>query len=63
MIAEQYLIEKYPDFNKVNKKIVMKSVDNNWQVTYELPENMLGGAPVVIIENETGRIINTYRTQ
>ena len=62
-LAEKFVTERYPDFDKCNKKPFLTDLDDRWEFTYELPEDMIGGAPVVIIDKQSMKIIHTYRTQ
>jgi hypothetical protein len=38
---------KYPDFDMGRTKVVILKAGDQWKVTYDLPQYMLGGAPVV----------------
>lgn len=62
-IAEEFVAVRYTDFDKRNKKPVLTDSGANWEFTYELPENMAGGAPVVIIDKRTMKVIRSFRTQ
>lgn len=62
-IAESFVTSKYPDFDKSRKKVVISTSGDQWEVTYELPDDMLGGAPVVFIDKLTGKVTRSYRTQ
>lgn len=62
-VAEKFIAGRYSDFDKHNKKPVLKDTGNHWEVTYELPEDMIGGAPVVIIDKQTMQVIRSFRTQ
>lgn len=62
-LAEKFVAEKYPDFDKRNKKPFLTDLDDRWEFTYELPDDMIGGAPVVVIDKQAMRIVHTYRTQ
>jgi NTF2 fold immunity protein of polymorphic toxin system component len=62
-IAEQFVAKRYPDFDKTNKKLVIKETETNWEVTYQLPDDMIGGAPVVVIDKKSKTVIRSYRTQ
>ena len=61
--AELFVAAKYPDFDKSGKRAVARTIGDQWEVTYELPEGMLGGAPVVLVDKKTGRVIRSFRTQ
>lgn len=62
-IAEKFVADRYPDFDNRKKKPVLKDGGDHWEFTYELPDDMIGGAPVVIIDKRTKKIIRSYRTQ
>lgn len=62
-IGDEYVSTHYPDFKKKNKKPVIKDKTGYWEFTYELPEYMIGGAPVVHIDKNSLRVIKSYRTQ
>lgn len=62
-VAEKFVANRYADFDKRNKKPVLKDAGDHWEFTYELPEDMIGGAPVIIIDKRTMQIIRSYRTQ
>jgi hypothetical protein len=61
--AEEFISVKYPDFDKKNKMAVINDVGENWEFTYELPDNLLGGSPVVVINKQSCEIVKFYRTQ
>jgi len=62
-IVDAFVAAKYPDFDKNKKNIVAKEVDAQWEITYELPSDMIGGAPVVFIDKKTGAVLRSFRTQ
>ena len=62
-IAEKLVRERYKDFDMRDKKPLLKDEGDNWEFTYQLPDDMIGGAPVIIIDKRTMKIIRTYRTQ
>lgn len=62
-VAEKFVSERYADFDKTNKKLVVKDAGDYWEATYELPEDMIGGAPVLIIDKRTKEVIRSFRTQ
>lgn len=61
--AQAFVNEKYPDFDKSRKRIVIKTTDDQWEITYELPDGMIGGAPVVFVDRRTGKVVRSFRTQ
>jgi hypothetical protein len=42
---------------------VLKDQGDHWEFLYELPADMLGGSPVVVIDKASKKIIRIYRTQ
>lgn len=62
-VAEQYVATQYPTFDKSRKKVVIKAAGGQWEVTYELPSDMLGGAPVVLVDMKTMKVTRSYRNQ
>lgn len=55
--------EKYPDFSPDRKTPTVTEDGDNWVFTYELPADMLGGAPVVVLSKADLSVVKTYRTQ
>lgn len=62
-IAENFIADRYKDFDKQGKKPTLTDRGDHWEFTYELPEDMIGGAPVVIVDKRTMKIVRSYRTQ
>lgn len=62
-IAERYIATHYPDFDSTHTKPAVKDLGDKWEVTYDLPEDMLGGTPVVIIDKHNSKILRAYHTQ
>ena len=62
-IAEKYIAEKYPTFDKRNKTPSLTDEGDQFLFTYELPEGVIGGAPVVVIDKKTMKVVRAYRTQ
>ncbi len=61
--ADSFVSSRYPDFDKSKKKLVMRVLGDQWEITYELSDSELGGAPVVLIEQKTGKVKRSYRYQ
>lgn len=61
--AKKYISRTYPDFKAGNLCLQVILVEGRWEITYRLPPNMIGGAPVVLIERKTGAVSRSYRTQ
>ena len=62
-VVEEYVAQKYPDFDKRGKKLVLNDRGAEWEVLYELPPEMLGGSPVVVVDKRTGKVLRSFRTQ
>ena len=62
-IAKKYIAAHYPKFDTANMKLTIEDKGSTWEVTYELPEQYLGGAPVVVIEKNSLEVQKTYHTQ
>lgn len=62
-IAEQYIAKTYPSFDSTGKKLVVTESANLWEITYELPPWMLGGAPIITIDKQTCRVVRARREQ
>ena len=62
-IAEDYVAENYKIIDTRNLKPVIKDEGDYWNFYYELPSTMMGGAPVVLIDKRTLKIIRSYMTQ
>jgi hypothetical protein len=61
--AEDHIASRWPEFDRVGKKLIISEAQKVWEVTYELPLDMLGGAPVVIIDKSTCKVVRSYITQ
>jgi hypothetical protein len=62
-IALEYIAKRYPLFDPAGLKQVISEQDNLWELTYELPEGMLGGAPIITIDKRTCTIVRARHTQ
>jgi hypothetical protein len=61
--AESFVMARFPDFEKEGKTLVIRAIGAQWEITYRLPIDMIGGAPVVTVSMLTGEITNAYLTQ
>jgi hypothetical protein len=61
--ALEYIAKRYPLFDPAGLKQVISEQDNLWELTYGLPEGMLGGAPIITIEKRTCTIVRARHTQ
>lgn len=57
------IARRYPDFNPARKTPTVHDKGQAWEVTYTLPADMLGGAPVVILRKKDLSVEKAYRTQ
>ena len=62
-IGEKYVASNFADYDKSRKKPVVRDRGEHWEFTYELPIDMLGGSPHVIIDKKTMQVVRAYRTQ
>ncbi|HEY1270218.1 MAG TPA: NTF2 fold immunity protein [Candidatus Binatia bacterium] len=61
-IGREY-IETHYSFDKRGTKLVINDLGDSWQVTYQLPENTAGGAPVAVIDKKTLKVIRSFHAQ
>jgi hypothetical protein len=61
--GRDYVKQKFPDFSEDRKTPVVTDAGDDWQFTYELPIDMLGGAPVVLLSKADLSVTKAYRTQ
>jgi len=59
----ELIAQHYPDFDKTEMTLAVRDLGTQWEVTYDLPEDMLGGAPVVVLDKATLAEVRRYRTQ
>src|SRR5205823_8048683 len=62
-LAEEYIAKQYPSFDPTGMKPVVSETMALWEVTYELPQDMLGGAPIISIDKRTCTIVRAQITQ
>ncbi len=62
-VAQEYIAKRYPSFDPAGLKRVVSEQGNLWQLTYELPTGMLGGAPIITIDKRTCAIVRAEHTQ
>ena len=62
-IAEEYLSQRFPSFDPAGFKRVITEKGNLWQLTYDVPENTLGGVPIVTIDKRTCKVVRAVHTQ
>lgn len=61
--GRDYVAKKFPDFSEDRKTPVVTDAGDDWQFTYELPIDMLGGAPVVLLSKKDLAVVKAWRTQ
>jgi hypothetical protein len=57
------IAQRYPDFDPARKTPTIVDKGASWEVTYTLPSDMLGGAPVVVLSKKDLSVEKAYRTQ
>jgi len=62
-IAEEYIAKLFPFFNSTGKTLVVSENDQLWEMTYRLPSDTLGGAPIVTIHKRTCLVVCVQLTQ
>jgi hypothetical protein len=62
-VGKAFVKQKFPDFSVERKKPVIQDKGENWEFTYELPADMLGGSPVVIIRKSDLSVKEYFRYQ
>ena len=61
--GREFVKLRYPDFVEDRKTPVVTDKGETWEFTYRLPDDMLGGAPVVIFNKADLTVRESYRTQ
>jgi hypothetical protein len=61
--GREFVKLRYPDFVEDRKTPVATDKGDTWEFTYRLPDDMLGGAPVVIFNKVDLSVKESYRTQ
>ena len=62
-VAERYVAIHYPDFDSVRSPPIIRDKGNMWEVEYLLPETMIGGTPVILIDKSSLKVMRAYHTQ
>ena len=62
-VAEIYVEQKYPDLNRAILKPRLADHGKYWLVAYDLPAGMAGGAPKLVIEKGTGKVVVAFEDQ
>jgi hypothetical protein len=61
--GRKYVATRFPDFDPTGKTPVVSDKGKEWEFTYQLPPDMLGGAPVVFLDKTDLQVTRVYRTQ
>jgi hypothetical protein len=61
--GREFVKLRYPDFVEDRKTPIVTDKGDTWEFTYRLPDDMLGGAPVVIFNKADLSVKESYRTQ
>jgi hypothetical protein len=61
--GREFVKLRYPDFVEDRKTPIATDKGDTWEFTYRLPDDMLGGAPVVIFNKADLSVKESYRTQ
>ena len=62
-VARDYIAQRYPWFDPTGLKRVVSEAADSWEVTYELPEHMLGGTPAVTNDKRTCKVVRAIHWQ
>jgi hypothetical protein len=62
-IAHAYILQNYPTFDSAGLKPVISQTGKSWQVTYDLPTGMLGGAPIITIDKGSCKVVRAAHSQ
>nr|WP_041756174.1 YbbC/YhhH family protein [Bradyrhizobium sp. ORS 278] len=62
-IAERYLAVHYPAFDTIAMPPIVDDEGDVWKVSYELPPNMAGGNPVIVVEKTSWKVLRVYHEQ
>lgn len=62
-IAEQYIAKRFLWFDATGKKLMISEKGHLWQLTYQLPIDMLGGAPIITIDKRTCEVVRAVHEQ
>ncbi len=62
-MAEEYIAKLFPFFDSTRMTLVVSENEQLWEMTYRLPSDMLGGAPIVTIHKRTCLVVRVQLTQ
>lgn len=62
-MAQDYIAQRFPSFDPAGMNMVVSETGNLWELTYELPPQMLGGAPIITIDKRTCTVVRVEHSQ
>jgi len=62
-VAERYLAMYFPEFDTIEMPPIVNDEGSVWKVYYELPPNMYGGTPVILVEKTSWKVLRVYHEQ
>ncbi|MDQ4087727.1 MAG: YbbC/YhhH family protein [Pseudomonadota bacterium] len=62
-IADVYVAKHYPFSRREYLRPVAHDQGQTWIVTYDLPEDSVGGTPTIEIDKRTSRVVYAHHTQ
>jgi hypothetical protein len=63
-LARHYILTQRPEWKeKLAREARVTETATQFEVTWSLPADTIGGVPVVIIDKRTGRVVKAYHTQ
>ena len=62
-VAQERIAQQYPRSDTTGFKQVIRESGNLWELTYELPRGMLGGAPIITIDKRTCKVVRAVHEQ
>jgi hypothetical protein len=62
-IGNAAVAASYPKYDRKKYPVLINRHNDTWVFEYQLPDNMIGGTPVVIVDKNTLKVIKTYESQ
>ncbi|MBE7412651.1 MAG: hypothetical protein HS129_11435 [Leptospiraceae bacterium] len=63
-IAQEFVKIKSPEeANDPKYRLILEDKGNHWRVIYMLPDDMIGGGPIVLIDKKTLKVIRMLHGQ
>lgn len=63
LVAREYVAKHFPSFDVTRFKPVISEQGSVVEVTYELPSEMLGGVPIIVVDRKTCKVIRASHSQ